>query len=203
MTVSLDPSGRPRFGCIGNTPEAYLSAHTSHDRGQRCPVMQWLRTQQRPTIYDRSTYVRADAVDLWEEQASFGYCTGVAVALHLPGERHFALGIDREEPIPAGDEQRMRLMADLLLLASLTVDDAFASMIECGPERAPVPALTRRELQVLQWTVEGKSSWAVGEILHLGEGTVNFHIRNAMRKLEASSKHVAALRALRLGLIRA
>jgi DNA-binding CsgD family transcriptional regulator len=65
----------------------------------------------------------------------------------------------------------------------------------------PVPKLTPREREVLNWTREGKSAWAVGQILAMSEHTVNFHLRNVMRKLNVSGKHMAILRAMSLGIL--
>ncbi|MCA1379001.1 helix-turn-helix transcriptional regulator [Bradyrhizobium sp. IC4060] len=48
--------------------------------------------------------------------------------------------------------------------------------------------LSERERQCLRWVEEGKSSWAIGVILNVSENTVNFHVKNAMRKLETSSR---------------
>lgn len=196
-----DSPGTTQFRGVSNTPDAFFEAYASLGKGRRCPVMQSLRTGQRPATYDQSTFVTAGAADLWEEQAPFGYRCGVAVALHLPGNRHFLVGVDRDEPLPANDEQCVRLMGDVLLLASWTVDVAFAILMDTNPGGDKPSRLTQRELEILKWTLGGKSSWVVGEILHLGEGTVNFHIRNAMRKLDAPSKHVAAMRAAQMGLI--
>jgi LuxR family quorum-sensing system transcriptional regulator CciR len=61
--------------------------------------------------------------------------------------------------------------------------------------------LSDREKACLSWAVSGKSSWEIGKILSISEHTVVFHIKNAMRKLNANSRAVAAFRAIRLGLI--
>ena len=66
------------------------------------------------------------------------------------------------------------------------------------PER---PALTPRELEALRWTVEGKTAWEVGSVLGISERTAVWHVNNAMHKLGCATKHQAALKALRLGLI--
>lgn len=203
MTVSPNPAGEPRFTCIGNIPEAYLNIYSNPDISKRCPVMRSLRTSHCPVAYDQSTYVHAGAADLWEEQAPFGYRSGIAVAIHLPADRHYVVGFDREAPLPGCDAQRARLMANLLLLTTMTMDTAFSHLVDQGQNCWQPPKLTARELEVLKWTLQGKSSWVVGEILRVREGTVNFHLRNAMRKLNASSKYVAAMRAVRLGLIAA
>jgi DNA-binding CsgD family transcriptional regulator/TolB-like protein len=61
--------------------------------------------------------------------------------------------------------------------------------------------LSSRERACLGWAAQGKSSWDIGAILAISENTVNFHIKNAMRKLETTSRTVAAIKAMQLGLI--
>jgi LuxR family transcriptional regulator, activator of conjugal transfer of Ti plasmids len=56
--------------------------------------------------------------------------------------------------------------------------------------------LSEREKACLSWTALGKSSWEIGQILHISENTVIFHIENAMKKLRTSSR-----KAIQLGLI--
>ena len=75
-------------------------------------------------------------------------------------------------------------------------------------EMAPPPGhsnakveLSAREQDCLRWTAEGKSSWDIGMILKISENTVNFHIKNAMRKLGTTSRTVAVVQAIRLNLI--
>ena len=61
--------------------------------------------------------------------------------------------------------------------------------------------LSSRERACLGWAAQGKSSWDIGAILAISENTVNFHIKNAMRKLQTTSRTVAAIKAMQLGLI--
>jgi LuxR family quorum-sensing system transcriptional regulator CciR len=61
--------------------------------------------------------------------------------------------------------------------------------------------LSDREKACLSWTASGKSSWEVGQILSISENTVVFHIKNAMRKLGAANRTLAAVKAIELGLI--
>lgn len=61
--------------------------------------------------------------------------------------------------------------------------------------------LSSRERACLAWAAQGKSSWDIGAILAISENTVNFHIKNAMRKLQTTSRTVAAIKAMQLGLI--
>ncbi|MEZ2143485.1 LuxR C-terminal-related transcriptional regulator, partial [Bradyrhizobium sp. DN5] len=61
--------------------------------------------------------------------------------------------------------------------------------------------LSEREKQCLRWVEEGKSSWAIGVILKVSENTVNFHVKNAMRKLETTSRTQCVVKARRQRLI--
>lgn len=195
------PGQRPVFEAIGNTPDAFLAASRNEDNAKRDPVLMRLKTMSRPFVYDQETYVASRAGDLWEEQAAFGYHTGISMALHMADGRHFLLGVDRSTPLPASGDLVMRMMADLQLLAVYAQEAAVRVLLPREEPRGPVPHLTPREREVLAWTREGKSAWAVGQILAMSEHTVNYHLRNVMRKLGVASKHTAILRALSLGLI--
>lgn len=195
------PGDKPFFEMVGNTPQAFLDASRNHEDALRDPVFRRMRSSGLPFLYDQATYVGEGAADLWERQAEFGYRTGISMALHMPAGRHFLLGVDRSQALPDDDSACTRMMADLQLLAAYAQETAVRVLGPESPALACVPRLTSREREVLQWTREGKSSWAVGEILGLSENTVNFHLRNAMKKLDASSKHVAILRAITLGLL--
>lgn len=47
---------------------------------------------------------------------------------------------------------------------------------------------TEREKECLQWSAKGKSAWEVANILNISERTVIFHLNNAKKKLDATSK---------------
>ena len=61
--------------------------------------------------------------------------------------------------------------------------------------------LTTREIEVLRWTAEGKTSNDVSGILHIADRTVNFHLNNTMLKLGVNNKTAAAIKAAMLGLL--
>jgi len=60
-------------------------------------------------------------------------------------------------------------------------------------------SLTDRELSVLRLVAGGLSNRGIGRRLHLSETTVKFHIRNVMRKLDATSRAEAVYKATRNG----
>lgn len=66
--------------------------------------------------------------------------------------------------------------------------------------RLPV-RLSHRELEVLNLLKIGKTSWDVARILGVSERTVNYHIGNIMRKLDAVNRIQAVCEAVNLELI--
>ena len=74
---------------------------------------------------------------------------------------------------------------------------AMVRSIHAPPARSP---LTDRELGVLRLVANGLSNRGIGAQLHLSETTVKFHVRNVMRKLEATSRAEAVYKATRNGL---
>ncbi len=200
MMVHDRPGADVDMRVVGNMPTAYLEGVAREELAQNNPVFKRLKTMNVPIVYDQELFVQEGATDLWDYQATFGFKTGVAVALHLPSNRHFLLGFDREERLPDKDEQLTQLLASLQLLAVHAQDAAFR-LFKFQELPGGAPALTRRELEVLRWAMNGKTAEVTGQILSLSENTVNFHIRNIMRKLETSSKHQAVLKAIQLGLL--
>ena len=64
------------------------------------------------------------------------------------------------------------------------------------------PALSSREVEILQWVASGKSQQDVAEILGLAQRTVEVHLASGRDKLGALNTPQAAARAVALGLIR-
>jgi DNA-binding CsgD family transcriptional regulator len=200
--IAVDRPGLPPiFEMVGNIPREWSEAARDPADVARDPVMRRMRNTSLPFAYDQQLYVREGAGDLWEAQAPFGYRTGIAFAMHLSGGRHFLLGVDRSSPLPTERDTANRLVADICLLAVHAQEAAFRVLLDEGPAPTPVPRLTQREIEVLNWTKAGKSAWAIGQILNMSEATVQAHLRNVRRKMGVSSKHQAILRAISLGLI--
>jgi DNA-binding NarL/FixJ family response regulator len=72
----------------------------------------------------------------------------------------------------------------------------------CPLEEAP-PVLTAREREVLYSVATGCMDREIAVQLSISLSTVKTHVRNILSKLHASSRHQAALLAMREGLIRA
>ncbi|MCD2172796.1 response regulator transcription factor [Rhizobium sp. C4] len=66
---------------------------------------------------------------------------------------------------------------------------------------ADTPRFRKREIEVVEWTAEGKTSSEIALLLGLSEYTVNEYIGSAMRKLEALNRIHLVTKAIRVGII--
>ncbi len=73
---------------------------------------------------------------------------------------------------------------------------AMVRSIHAPQARSP---LTDRELSVLRLVARGLSNRGIGARLYLSETTVKFHVRNIMRKLDATSRAEAVYKAIKAG----
>lgn len=201
MTVVDQSAGRSEFISVDNMPERMIETVAQLEPScRRDPVMQHCKRGALPIIWNQGTYVKHGAPELWEEQAAFGYRNGIALAMHFPEGRHFLMGVDRSSNLPTNSQELTRIVADLQLFA-VHAQDAAMRLFVPPSHQLDRPNLTPREVESLQWTMEGKTAWEVGTILGISERTAVLHLQNAMRKLESVNKHQAVLKALRLGLI--
>jgi DNA-binding CsgD family transcriptional regulator len=99
---------------------------------------------------------------------------------------------------PSKIKQRVKAVIQYLLPFFSTV---YRKNIEKKINKAKSFSLTKKEIEVLNWLKEGKSSWEISMILNIGESTVNFHVTNIMRKLNATRRTQAVAIALSQGLI--
>jgi len=68
--------------------------------------------------------------------------------------------------------------------------------------RVPPAALSRRELEIMDYLVDGWSNAEIASVLGIGQRTVRFHLEGIFGKLGVSRRGEAVREALRLGLVR-
>ncbi|MBT1158616.1 LuxR family transcriptional regulator [Aminobacter anthyllidis] len=133
---------------------------------------------------------------VFDEAAKFGLRSGISVPLHGP-EGSFAI---MNFAHPWDGELRERTITYLQLAAlhfHLRVAE-FANSSHIGEKSD----LSPREKECILWTAKGKSSWEIGKIVGISVNTVNFHIKNVMRKMDTNSRTTAAIKALKLQIIK-
>jgi DNA-binding CsgD family transcriptional regulator len=86
-----------------------------------------------------------------------------------------------------------------LVMIMLQAVDTYNS-IKRGDGATP-HALSARELEVVRWTAQGKTSVEIGQILSLSDHTVNAYMTNAIKKLDCVNRTQLVAKAIRLKLI--
>lgn len=184
---------------FGNIPPGYESIAKDLEEARRDPVLAALACGPKPFVYRQQTYVEADMGHVWEEQAAFGYANGIAMRLQLDARRALLIGVDTQDQLPQDGSKLFNLITGMQLIATNAA--AAADRLLLRSVESPLPSLTPKELEVMRWTLHGKTAWEVGVIMSLSENTVRFHTTNVTRKLGVSSKHQAALKCKIAGLI--
>ena len=68
-----------------------------------------------------------------------------------------------------------------------------------GPDH--IPSLTKRQVECLLWTEQGKSARDIGQILGISQRTVEEHLALACAALQVRTRLQAVMKAWRLGLL--
>ncbi|MBB2753672.1 UNVERIFIED_ORG: DNA-binding CsgD family transcriptional regulator [Rhizobium aethiopicum] len=84
----------------------------------------------------------------------------------------------------------------MIILHALDAYNAVKRNEECAHN-----ALSTRELEVVRWTAQGKTSIEIGQILTLSDHTVNAYMTNAIKKLDCVNRTQLVAKAIRLKLI--
>jgi DNA-binding CsgD family transcriptional regulator len=164
------------------------------------PLTRHLSTSNLPLAWDHNLYLKADAIDLWDLFRSHGFDSGIAISLRDHLGNGYKIGLSRDQPLTTDPRELSRLVADTQLFGAFA-QSAMMRIWNPKPD-ADFPSLTAREIECLSWTLEGKTAWELGVILGITERTANFHLGNAIQKLDCDNKHSAVIKAMRMGMIR-
>lgn len=162
------------------------------------PIIKRSRRQAEPfrwcEVYKdrRTTEVERNIL---EQAATFGLKGGVSIPLHGPGSDFAVMSFVQ----PYCHEVKSKTVA-YLQSSALWYHQTIARFVEAH-QIDKFQHLSNREMECISWVAKGKSSWDIGAILGISENTVNFHIKKVNRKLDASNRTVAAIKAAILGII--
>ena len=152
----------------------------------------------KPIIWSDELFINAR--EFWEEARSFGLNVGCAqssknASSSMVGMLSLARSTESISDIELQDKKLK--IAWLTQIAHIGMSQLLTAKYMPDTEGK----LSDREIEILQWTADGKVSSEIADILNIAERTVNFHIGNTMTKLDAPNKTAAVIRAAILGLL--
>lgn len=171
-----------------------------YDRAQllpASPIATQLRRSQLPISWSVQELAKTatkqaakDAIALMERHKLI---TGSVFSFYLCDGNRYAIRFDGQRAVLTQSE-----MNELALL-SLHALDVFGQ-IHISRDQNHNP-LSARELEVVSWTAQGKTSVEIGQILSLSDHTVNAYLTNAIRKLDCVNRTQLVAKSIRLKLI--
>jgi LuxR family transcriptional regulator, activator of conjugal transfer of Ti plasmids len=197
-----------------NYPEEYISRYVRERHYEIDPVLLLARESLTPLVgkdVEDSAQLSERQKQLMIDRRVSGLYREVVCPIHGPGGQTSAVCFAREGP-----EEWDRAHFSALQVLAMHFYHTFARLVQARPEpaRAPAglaesepvgaietPSLTQRERECLLWTARGKSASMISVILGLSENTINFYVKNAMKKLGTTNRVIAVVLAVRSGMI--
>ncbi|GGC59472.1 LuxR family transcriptional regulator [Undibacterium terreum] len=150
-----------------------------------------------PYIWSGDEYV--GSAKFWRDARTHGLEAGWAQSSHDARGIVGMLTFARSHSHLSFKELRNRALQKSWL--AQTAHEAFSRLLVPRFLPEAETQLTTREVEVLRWSADGKTSGEVGNIMCISERTVNFHVNNALVKLGASNKTAGVIKAAILGFL--
>lgn len=174
-------------------PEGWVKRYFEAAHADADPVIAWCVEHVVPVRWsDLVLEPDSHAERVMHEAAEYGLRDGVTMPIHGPqGELGIlSLSLDASPELARPITERalpyVHLLASHLHQAALRLSGLHNTQ----------PSLTTRENECLRWTADGKTSREIAQLLGVSESTVNFHINNAMQKLNVVNRQQGVAKAI-------
>ncbi len=190
------PFTRPKTSVISTYPPAWLEHYYAENYFAIDPVLKPVNFMRGYLPWNDELF--AGTPELWDAARDHGLRVGVTQCVISPSRAAGLLSVSRAslkgKLLPEDElNARLQYIAELTLMTLTRLDDPSVD--------AMTMKLSKRELEILQWTGEGKTSAEIAMILSISENTVNFHQKNMQKKFNAPNKTQIACYAAALGII--
>ncbi|PWV97674.1 LuxR family transcriptional regulator [Hoeflea marina] len=185
-----------RLAILLSWPRELIAEYDRLDLIKTSPILDQLRRQITPLIWDLAAVAEASRGPLFETVRAMFQQYGVTSGIYCPvpdgkGSLHAVSFIGDREALDADE------IATLALFSSLVVERLASVSLTAS---ASTSALSPREVEVLKWTAEGNTSNDIARITGLSEHTVNHYAALATQKLGCTNRTQAVVHAIRMGL---
>ena len=189
-----------RTFAVSNYPAEWQSRYFARDYTRVDPVVAMARAKMQAFTWSAGSLrqVRSKAVRaFYTEAGDFGIRSGISVPIRTAFGHMSMLTLASNRPslsLETDIDQIAAVTSVALLHASLDHHEA-------EPSAARSIELTAKQALCLKWSAEGKSMKAIATIEAMSYATVNFHLNNARKALDAASLAQATALATKLKLI--
>jgi len=191
------PLSQPRILVFDNYPSAWHDRYLSRNYLAIDPTVRHGLCSLMPLRWSDDVF--ESARDFWEDARAQGLRHGWAQPCRDPTGIAGMLTVSRSHEELTDAE--LRVKAPQLAWVTQVAHIGMAKLVLRCFMPEPRQKLTRREVDVLRWTAEGKTAEEIAGILGISTRTVNFHVAGIVGKLGVANKTAAAIRAAMLGLL--
>lgn len=191
------PLTNPGTVTLNNYPEDWQACYQSREYLAVDPTVKHALRSALPLLWSDELF--GGSRDFWEEARSFGLEVGWAQPCHGPQGTVGLLTLARSNERLTEQELHDKTQKMVWLSQVAHIGMSRCLLPKLMPETCVM--LTNREIEVLRWTAEGKTSLEIADILRIAKRTVDFHVNNAIEKLGVNNKTAAAIRAAMLGFL--
>lgn len=159
----------------------------------QCPVIARINTSLLPQYWSIKDSAPPFPLEMERIMTDYGIVSGVMIPINSPCGERYIMRFDGDTARPS-----QSVMNELGMIG-LHAYDVYERMKRS--EMLPSRTLTKRELEVIRWTAQGKTSAEIGQILSLSDHTVNAYMNNAIKKLDCVNRTQLVAKAIRSKLI--
>ncbi len=202
LSVIVDPElpqdchGR---GVLNHFPADFRAYYATNDCVRYDPILKAALKRKRAFAWEQleaAPYLTARQVTFMATLKAYHLHQGVAVPLRITGTLNGIAAFARSKPITSETTPPLPALQTL----GETVYEAYRALhrtdASLTTERAP---LSVKECDVLTWVARGKTDDEIAEILSISPNTVDSHMRNIYRKLNAHNRVTAVVAGIRQG----
>ncbi len=183
---------------ISSWPPELIAEYDRLGLARNSPVLDRLRKQITPLVFEidevndlRPGEEPASATELFRR---FNLTMGVYFPVHDSHSlRHAVSFMGDRQPLSVEELSTLSMFATMLIEQISVISSA---------DHAAKSVLNAREVEILKWTAEGKTSPEIAKLTGLSEHTVNHYATIATKKLGCSNRTQAVVYAIRLGLFK-
>lgn len=187
---------------FGTYPETWQSHYHSMGYVLIDPTVSHCFSKTTPIVWTHSLFAEAGAAQLHDDAIQCGVSAGVCFPVHNVSPKGSAIvGLTNEDDTDRAASLGLNVLGRGQLFACY-LNEAVHKLLRIEDlSLVTMGRYSGRELECLKWAAQGLSTKQIADKLNLGDDGVNFHFRNAFRKLKVANRRQAIARAISYGLI--
>ncbi len=191
------PLTAPRIAWLNNYPPPWQLEYSRNGFLDIDPTIHHGQRSQSPILWSDELF--RNTWHFWESARAFGLRVGWSRAFF---DRHGVIGMlslsRSATPLSTSELAALDSRMDFLMAACR---EFLAPTLLPDSHSPSACALSHREVEILKWIGDGKTSAETAAILNLAVDTVNYHLKKAITKLGAANRTGAVIKAALQGLL--